>query len=540
MALDPVFLEIFGNKVVATCEEMSLTLQRTSRTLFVKEAADFACALVGLDGRAVAYPRDTGCLGFCDFDAKPTIDAVPNLEPGDVIITNDPYTSGALSTHLPDIHLIEPHFHEGRIVSYGWTFVHSTDVGGGTPGSLKPSFDEIYQEGLRIPPMKLLERGVMDPKVEAMLRSNCRIPDLNMGDVRAMLAGQRVGRLRVAEIIARHGVETYLAGQKEVLDYSEAKARAVLRRIPDGEAEFWDYMDDDYVSPIPVRLRVKMTVRDGLVHFDVTGTDPELKSAFNVCAFDRMHEWTTLRFMTFISTYDPTVIPNHGMFRPLSMTNPRGTVLNCEFPAALGSRDRPARRLHDALNGALLKVAPDMMCAPSGGAGCVFFLAEYLTPDADERSVSVIEYIRGGMGAMKGLDGVDNRDASIANLSNNPIEVVERECGVLVREWNIQQDSGGPGQWRGGVGQRVTIEFLRDNGMLYGMGMDRMRFNAFGAYGGKPGSAFRIVYNLGRPNEREYGKVGEIPVNAGDTITAILPGGAGYGDPFLRDAQAVL
>ncbi len=542
--LDPILLEILANKVVAASDEMATTLQRTSRTLFVKEASDYACALVGIDGRIFAHPRTSAVSSFVDMDAMPTIKAVPDSSrEGDVIITNDPYLSGALSTHLPDIHVLEPVFHKGKIIAWCWSFVHSTDVGGGVPGSILPTFNEIYQEGLRIPPMKLVKAGVINDDFVKFFRANCRIPELNLGDVHAMLAALRVGRQRIADIVERHGVATFLAAQEALNAYSEAKARAVLSRIPDGVHDFWDYMDDDVTSAIPIRIRCRLTVKKGTLHIDLTSTDAEVKAAYNIYTADRLHEWLTLRFVSMLFTHDETIVINHGMFRPISVTNPRGTVLNCEFRRGR-HRHAPGRRLFDTLTGTLLKAAPEMISAPAGGAGAILVLAEYDASSARGRTVAVIQPMRGGMGAFvdetgNGYDGNDCRDATIANLRNNPLEIVEVECGVIVREWDIRPDSGGAGRWRGGVGVTVTVEILRDRGNIYAHGMERMRFPAWSVSGAKPAQRFRCILNRGRPTEREFGKIDQIAVNAGDTITIMMPGAGGIGDPFDRDLDGV-
>ena len=197
--LDPVLLEVLHSKVQAAAEQMGTTLQRTARTLFVKEAADFATALVGTDGKLFAHPRQSGVSLFVDCDCSTTINAVSDLQPGDIIITNDAYTSGGLSTHLPDLHLIQPYFFEGEIAAYGWAFVHSTDVGGIAPGSILPTCDSYFQEGLVIPPMKLARQGVLDEDLLAMIRTNCRIPDENIADIKAMVAALPPSRLRYWE-----------------------------------------------------------------------------------------------------------------------------------------------------------------------------------------------------------------------------------------------------------------------------------------------------------------------------------------------------
>jgi len=538
MKLDPVTLEIMHNKVQAAADQMGATLQRTARTLFVKEAADFATALVGLDGKLFAHPRSNGVSLFVDCDCSATIAAVPDLAPGDIIITNDAYTSGGLSTHLPDLHVIQPYFHAGRIVAYGWGFVHSTDVGGMAPGSILPTCDSYFQEGLIIPPMKLYEAGVVNADVIAVLRVNCRIPDENVGDLKAMIAGLRLGEKRVAEIVARHGVDAFLQCHLDLKDYAADKSREVLRRIPDGEYDFWDYMDDDFVTPLPIKLRVKMTVRDGKVHLDLTGTDHQVDASYNVATLHRMHEWLTMRFTSFLMTHDKTLPLNAGLFRHLTMTNPPATVLNAEYPAAIGLRSAPARRLNDAMTGALMKAAPDMTPAPSCGAGLTFVLSEPST-DGRNQNVVVIQPMRGGMGAWRGHDGADNRDASMSNMRNHPIEIIEMDACVLIRDYDIRPDSGGAGQWRGGVGQLLTVEFLQDGSNIYARGMERFRFPAWSVQGGAPAAPFRSVFNIGRSDERELGKINEVSVKAGDTVTMMMPGAGGYGDPLTRELSLV-
>ncbi len=238
MKLDPVTLEILGNKLGAATEEMCLTLQRVGRTLYVKETADFCCALAGPDGRFFAYPRRIGVSGFVGLDCLPAIAAAGALEPGDVILTNDPYRSHGLATHLPDLHVIAPCFHDGEIVAYAWAFVHCSDVGGRVPSSISPSNAEIFQEGLQIPPVKLVRGGAINADVELLFRANSRTPDANMGDIRAMLAALRIGEQRLARIVARHGVETVLAAEQDLLDYAESRARAVLATLPAGTWRF--------------------------------------------------------------------------------------------------------------------------------------------------------------------------------------------------------------------------------------------------------------------------------------------------------------
>ena len=428
MKLDPIALEILNNKVVAIAEEMYYALKRASRSIYVKEADDFDVALLDADGNLFAHAASATMNFLCDSHFATAIAAVPDLEPGDVIITNDPYTSGALSTHLPDIHLIRPYFHAGRIVAYGWCFVHTTDMGGTVPSSIAPSLSDIFQEGLRIPPMKLVARGVVKEELFGLIMANNREPEVNTGDLKAMLGSLETGERRMAELVERHGVRTVLDAATDILDYTAAKARDVIRRIPDGTYEFWDFMDDDKVTRIPLRVRVAMTVRDDRLTLDLTGTDPQVRAAYNVPTNGARNYWITIRLTNFLTTYDKTMPRNAGLYRTVRAILPPGILMNAEFPDACGVRSSPSLRVSGAVNGALMKADPDLMPAPSGGNSMPFALAEF-DPDGVRRHVQVIEPMRAGMGGMKGQDGVDGRDTSLNNMRNHPVETVETRHG---------------------------------------------------------------------------------------------------------------
>ena len=538
MKLNPISLEIMGAKVAAVAEEMYYALQRASRSGYVKEAADFATAILDTDGEIFAYPPSATFNFLIDCNYASTIRAMPDVEPGDVIVTNDPYLSEAMSTHLPDVHLIRPYFHQGRVVAYGWCFAHLSDVGGSVPSSMSPAFTEIFQEGLRIPPMKIVKKGVFNQNFVDIFTANCRTPDVNMGDIRAMVGSMEIGAQRVADVIEQHGVDDFLTCQGDLKDYTAAKAREVLRRLPDGAYDFWDYMDDDMISRVPVRVRVKMTVKDGHVHLDLTDSDPHAKTAYNVPTNGQRNYWISFRLTSFLTTYDQTMYKNAGLYRHISAHNPKGTIFHAEFPDAVGIRASPPWRLSDAVAGAILKAAPELMCAVTGGTMMPFALAE---PTADGgRIVNVIQPLRVGMGAFRGRDGVDGRDNSMNNMRNHPLEMVEHDSGVVILNYDLRADSGGPGQWRGGVGQQLTLKILRDGGVIVARGMERMRFPPWGVDGGRPGAVLKVVVNKGRADERETGKIHELHVHAGDTFTVLMPGGGGFGDPYLRDPESVL
>ena len=537
MKLDPVTLEIMCQKFGAVADEMTSNLKRASRSVYVKEAGDFGTALVDRDGHVFAYPDSTS-VSAIERPCGESIRAVPDLEPGDVIMTNDPYRSGGLATHLPDLHLIQPYFHKGEIIAYGWCFIHFMDIGGRVPSSISPSSTEVFQEGLLVPPMKIAIGGKLNEDLVGFLRANCRTPFQNIADIKAMLAALNTGGQRIGDLIAQHGLETILTAQAAVQDYAAAKTRAVLRRIPDGVYEFWDFMDNDLVTKIPLRFRVCMTVRDGEITIDVSNTDPQVKAAYNIPTLGDCHPWLVIRLTRFILTHDNTMPLNYGIYRHISAVNPLGTVVRAEFPDAVGVRHAAAQRLNDALNGAILKAVPDLMSALTSGAIVPVVLAES-DAQGNNRNITVIEPLVGGMGAYLGHDGVDTRDNSAANLSNHPLETIEEDIGVIIRRYDIRPDSGGAGRWRGGSGQILSMEILKEGGKVLARGMERMRFPSWGYGGAKPAHPMRAVLNMGRPDERELGKIDELPVKAGDTVTFMSPGGGGYGDPFQRDAEAV-
>lgn len=539
MALDPILLEIMQHKLQAIAEEMAITLARTARSTYVKDAADFGTALATTEGKFFAYPAALGVSGFLDLDAGPAIRAVPDLQPGDVIITNHPYTTGGLSTHMPDLQLIRPCFVEGNIVAYAWDFIHSADIGGGVPSSISPRFAELFQEGLQIPPIKLVKGGELNQDFVKLYRANCRVPDLNLGDISAMLAALEIGEKRVLEVVEQHGLQVLAQAQIDLVDYGRAKARAVQRRIPDGVYHFADYMDDDFATKIPMRVRCEMTVDDGHIHLDFSGSDPQVATAYNVPTGGIRHPWLTLKLMHLIASYDASVPLNYGLFEDISVEVPRGTFLNPRYPAAVGVRHATAIRINDALIGCMAQAVPGMIPAPSGGTVVPTVLAEQ-NAATGTREVMVIQSLVGGTGARQGADGVDGRDSGLANLFNTPLERTEADAGVIIETYALRPDSGGPGQWRGGTGLDMSFRILRSGTAVLGRGLERFVFRPWGIAGGMAGETCRVILNRGTTTERELGKLDMFVAEEGDLITILTAGGGGFGDPFERDVAAVL
>lgn len=531
--------DIAQTRLVAAVEEMCLTLQRASRSLYVRETADFACAVADLTGTFVAYPQGIGVSGFVGLDiseAVRVVDEREGLEPGDVILTNDPYLSGALSTHLPDVHAIAPYFDGDRIVGYGWTFIHVSDVGGRVPSSVSVLNDSIFAEGLRIPPVKYVSRGEVVPGVDALLRANSRTPDANDGDLQAMLASLERGRARVADLVGEHGAGGFAQIGEHARAQTSVRARTALSRLADGEYTFADYLDNDAVSDVPLRIAVRARVEAGTVHLDFTGTDPQVESALNMVTQGRPHSWVLTRMFALIGTLDPDIPLNGGLMDVLTFESPRGTLLNAVAPAAVGVRHATVSRVNDVVSGALVQAAPHLLPAASSG----LVVPVVFSPSSRETAtVQVIEPMVGGTGARQGADGIDGRDSGISNLSNNPVEIVESSVGVRVLRYAVRRDSGGPGRWRGGCGLELEFEALED-GALLARGLERLRFRPWGFGGGQAGRATEMIVNEGRADERRLRVVDVVPLRTGDRVVLRTAGAGGYGHPFDRGTAEVV
>lgn len=537
MSTDPIALEIFLHQATAITEEMALTLQRAARTTYVKEAGDYGCALARPDGRFFAYPRVLGVSGFLDSDVGPTLACIDHLEPGDVVITNHAYDSQGLSTHMPDLHLVRPIFHQGRVVAHAWNFIHSADIGGGVPSSISPRFSETFQEGFQIPPTKLVKANVLNAEFVKLYRANCRVPDVNMGDIKAMLAALLVGERRVLALCDTMGADQFVQAQTDLVAYAAAKALAVQKSIPDGTHAFWDFLDDDYNSAIPVRVRCQLTAKSGQVHLDFTGSDPQVPAAYNIPTAGRRHPWLTLKLMHFIYSGDNSVPLNHGLFENITVHAPRGSVVNPEPPAAVGIRSATAIRLNEALVGALNAARPGLMPAPSGGIMIPAVLVEQ--DSSGQRRVMVLQSLVGGTGARVGADGVDGRDSSLANQRNTPMEKTEEEAAALITDYALRPDSGGAGEFRGGTGVVFSVRIAEAGSAVLGRGMERFVFRPWGMAGGQPGATARVVLNPGTKGERELGKLDMFQPRPGDVVAIMTPGGGGYGDPLRRAPDRV-
>jgi N-methylhydantoinase B len=535
---DPVTLEVLKSYFVAIAEGMGHTLERTSHTTFIKETADFATALATPDGEFFAYPRTIGVTSFLGLDMSAALAAAGPLEPGDVVITNDPFATGGLATHLPDIHLFKPVFHEGERVCVAWCFIHCSDVGGLVPASISPDAEDIQQEGFRLPPRHLYRRGELDGDLLELFLTNSRSPAENAGDVNAMVAALNTGERRLAELIEKVGADSVRGGMADMLDWTEAGARRLIETIPDGDYSFADYLDDGG-DGVPVRLALTLRVRGSVVELDYAGTDPQVQSAFNLPAFGGRHPFLAQGIINYLLSEDPHLPLNGGLMRCVRTAAPRGTVLNPEPPAAVGVRYATAIRLYNVVLGALAQAVPEKVPAAGAGQAAMVVLS---VPRAESggRHVTVLEPMFGGGGATGGDDGVSGNDSAAGFLRNTPIESMEAHIPVLAERYELIQDAAGAGRHRGGFGTRFDFRVLRPRSIVTARGMERTRFEPWGIAGGRAAGRTRALLNPGTAGERELGRIGVLVLGRGDVVSIRGAGGGGFGPPLERDPRSVV
>ncbi|MFC5750143.1 hydantoinase B/oxoprolinase family protein [Actinomadura rugatobispora] len=531
--MDPVTQEVVRYRLSAIADEMETALLRAAYSAIVKEGLDASAAVFDRSGdnvaQAAAIPIHLGCM---IPSVRSVLERWPaeTMRPGDVFILNDPYAGG---THLPDIAVLRPLFHGADMVGIAATMSHHQEIGGMVPGSLPPNATELYQEGLRLPPMKLFDAGEPVTPIFDMIRANVRTPDVVLGDLRAQLAACHLAEDRMRELVDEVGLTVLEEVMAALLDRSERLTRARVAEIPDGAYTFTDFMDDDGVDiGRPVEIRATVTVAGSDLHVDFTGTAPQAKGPYNcVPASSIAAVYYVLRAVT-----GPDIPNNSGCYRGVKITLPPGSLVNPHEPAPVNSRTATVLRLCDALFGCFAQAVPDRM--PAAQSGQLLVMNFGGTDPATGRTYVTSEIGMGGMAARPGLDGVDAVEASASNCMNVPAEAIEMESPVRVLSWRIWADSGGAGRWRGGCGTEKVFTLTAGSASANYRG-ERHTTHAWGLRGG-----------LGAPFshgdvERADGTAESLPsktmvhLREGDRLRVRLSGGGGYGDPHTRPAEDV-
>ncbi len=534
---DPITAELFRNAIVALADEMALTIYRTAYSGVLKNIMDFSTAICDGQGRLVAQGLSLpGHLASIPSALRACIALFgDDIAPGDILIMNDPYSGGM---HLPDIFIFRPFLHpavEGETsgpMAWAATVCHHTDVGGRVPGSNASDSTEIFAEGLCIPPLKLFAAGQPNTTLLRMIERNVRLPKRVMGDLRAQLAACEIGIRGMADLVARHGPEATLALMGETMDHSERLVRHCLAELPDGEAMFTDWIDDDQIDAgKPIKLVCTVRKHGEKMVFDWTGSSPQVKGAIN-------NTWSYTAGASYCAAkcvLSINMANNDGVFRAIEVIAPPGTIMNALSPAACAARGLTGFRAADCAFGALAALYPDRVFAASDGGNTGVTIGG---TDTSRRPFIYVDFLSGAWGGRPTSDGLDGNTNMFANMASFSIEAIETDNPLEVLDYEMLPDTGGPGKYRGGLSLRRTWRMLADEGILQ-VRADRATHRPYGLQGGGPGSPSRNVMNPGTPEQVVLSAKLTMTLRQGQVFRHELPGAGGWGDPLTRDAQAV-
>jgi N-methylhydantoinase B len=531
-ALDPIVVEVIRNALLYASEEMGIVVRNASFSPNIKERLDHSCALFDEQGRLIAQAEHIPVhLGSLPVGITNTLAYLQqhgqSLEDGDMVVVNNPYIAG---THLNDITLIRPIYAQGQLVGYAASKAHHTDVGGKVPGSISSDAADVFQEGLILPPVKLMVKQAWQDDIAQIICANSRTPTSRMGDLRAQVAGNLRGELRLQEIIARYGVPTFRAAIARILDESEIRLRQHLAQFPSGRYEAEDYLDgsgQSEQSDTPVRLKVTITIGNGQMNVDYTGTAAQVNAPVNaVFGVTLSAVYYVLRSVT-----DHTIPMNDGCFRPVTVYAPEGTLLNPRFPAPVaGGNVETSMRNADVLLQAFAQIAPGRVPACGGGT------MTNLMVGGDDWVF--YETIGVGMGGRPGLDGIDGIQTNMTNTLNTPVEAMERHFPILMTRYEFRENSGGAGQWRGGCGLERGFRLVADTATVTLLS-DRARLPPPGLQGGQPGkTSQRVLIRKNQVPEPVPAKTTLI-LYRGDELIIKTPGGGGFGMPEKRNPAQI-
>lgn len=535
---DPARFEVVKNALYSAAEEMKIVLAKTAYSPLLKVAGDYSCGIFDTRGDMVAQGPDLPIhLGSMPDAVRAIVRAFPDVAPGDVFIHNDPYEGGS---HLPDVNVVAPSFHEGRLLGYGCVRAHWPDIGSATPGSYG-AVTEVYGEGLRLPPIRLYRDGKPDPAIEAIIFANVRTPTERLGDLRAQVAANLRAAQRLGELAAKYGADTLLRIMQEVLDYSETMMRAALRALPDGEASFTDIFDGDGVIEVgesedrTFAVKIKVTKRGDTITADFAGSDPAVAGPMNApLTVTASGVYCALKMIADPKSLIP---PNSGCWRAVTVTAPPGSVVHAQHPSpVVYANHEMSHRVADMVMAAMYQITPETVMAGSQGTSMVmtFGGVDYRSGD---RFVSY-ESVKGGFGARPVKDGINAVASTVSNMSNTPIEIIEMSFPLRVEEYSLIPDSGGAGRYRGGLGVRRVWRVLERQAHASAC-CERTVTPPFGLSGGKAGAPARIVLHPPGGNALALTSKGGFLAPAGSLVVMDAPGSGGYGPASARDPAAL-
>jgi N-methylhydantoinase B len=537
---DPATFEIIKNSLYKIAEEMRVVLAKTAYSPLLKSAGDYSCGVFDARGEMVAQGPDLPIhLGSMPDAVRAVVGTfAADVHDCDVFLHNDPYFGGS---HLPDVNVVRPAFYEGRLLGYACLRAHWPDIGSATPGSYG-AVTEIFGEGLRIPPLRLISRGALNVDLEKLILANVRTPDERKGDLGAQLAATLRATERLKVLAQRYGSGELIGYMAQVMDYSERLMRATLMDLPDGEGIFEDFCDGDGIAddesgadaPFRIRLSVKKTA-DRLV-VDFAGTDAQVKGPMNA----PLSVTASGVFCGLKTAVDPNnlIPPNSGCWRSIEIRARKGSVVNAEFPApVVYANHEISHRVADMVMGALVSFMPEQVMACSQGTSAILTLGG-VDPRNGRRYVSY-ETVKGGYGARPNKDGINCIASGISNTMNTPVEIMETAFPVRIERYEINPDSGGAGRYRGGCGAKRVWRMLEDADATCALCMERMTSPPFGLLGGTAGAAAVVTLTTPDGVTRRLPSKGAFAAPAGSVVAMITPGSGGFGPVADRDPAAI-
>ena len=531
--VDPIRLEVIRNALVAASEEMNISIWRTARSTVVRETLDYSTAIFDGSGNAVAQstriPVHLNSMSVCLEEIVTNWIPLSEWNEGDVILTNDPYAGGQ---HLPDFVAYKPIYRDGKRVAISATIVHHVDIGGGAPGSYFAGAQEVYQEGLRLPPIKLVDGGRVNASILAVIRRNSREPEKIGGDIAAQLAALDVGARAILRLVDRYGIAVVQAAMAAVLDQSEVAMRSAISAIPDGTYTFEDFVDDDGQEAIGIKIRASVTIEGDKALIDLSGSSPQVPGPVN-CTVNMAKSGV---YCALLMAAGGGVMANTGAYRPIEIIAQEGTVVSARSPAPVANRMATGHRIVTTVLGALAIANPEAIPAAYYG---VSYVAALSAPDASGERRVYFEIEVGGWGGHPESDGANGFSAGFHNLANSPLEMCEALFPVVFTRYGLIPNSGGDGEYRGGLGLAREWRLEADWGVLSG-NFDRFRFPPYGLNGGKPGAPGRFMLTRDGNIKQLPSKISGVQLKRGDKVRLDTSGGGGWGDPARRDPEARL
>ena len=532
MKIDPIKRELIKNALVSVADNVMLAVVRTARSTVVKNNMDFSACICDTNGQMVAQglavPAHLGAMmpalaGCVDYFANEIFE-------GDILASNDPYAGGS---HLNDIFMFKPVFFGGRRIAFLGLILHHTDMGGRVAGGNAADSNEIFQEGLRIPPTKIYDRGIVNQTLVRIIEHNVRVPERNNGDLKAQIAALNLGEKEFLRLLADHDLDEFCAYMSELVDYTERLTRAGIAALPDGKYTFTDWNDDDGIGSGPVEIKVTLTVKGDTLVADFTGTSPQTGGALHT------NYWFTASctYAALRSVFDSHMPNNAGFYRPITVVAPEGSWVNPVYPAALGARGQGGHRVRQVVLGALAQMLPAKMPACVGGSEFAIVISGYRE---DRKPFLHLDFHNNtGLGGGPTSDGQDAGPYCLGNMANTPIELIEAESPILMEEYGFLPDTGGPGKYRGALAIVRSYRILADRATVQ-LRSDRERFAPWGLFGGKPAAKARSFLNFGTDKEERLPSKFIKQVKRDDVFRGEMAASGGYGNPFERDSAAVL